>query len=336
MIKNTNDFLYELNKINKSEILPLYIVNSDQSYVIENFVETFKSLVPYDTKSFNQFIFYEHDSTIEDILTKANNYPLNGDLQIIIVRTANKIIGKIEIFNNYLEKFSKHCTILMCVNGKKINKKNPILKKVIDYGGLIETKKIYENDLSDWIIYIAKLKSLNLDYELIELIKQRTGSNLSKISNEISKISLMGSKNHTTKNLIYKYFGVNNQYNIFELQKSLGKKNFDKAFLISKYFSENSSKYPPQLIFTSLHNYYLNIFQIKCGVDLGYSELAKITGIYQEFILNDLKRVSTKFSLKEIVKILSIIKKYDSRSKGLVNKKFYDSEILQFISEIKI
>ena len=54
-----------------------------------------------------------------------------------------------------------------------------------------------------------------------------------------------------------------------------------------------------------------------------------------EFILNDYRKVSKNYSLKEIVNVLAIIKDYDGKSKGYKKDKYFDSELLQFISEIK-
>ena len=332
MIKSTKDFIQVLKNIDKNNLNPLYIVNCEQSYIIDQFVEKFKSMIPIELKSFNQFVFYDHDSKAEDILSVANNYPLAGDLQIIIVRTADKMINKFELFQKFIEKSSNHCAILLCLNGKKIDKRK---KTVFSSARLIEVQKIYNNQLSDWIVHIGKENNLNFNYEIVEIIKERTGNNLSKVSNEIKKISLMNHHGISEKELIYKYFGINNEYNIFELQKELGNKNYINAFTISKYFSENSKKYPPQLIFASLHNYFLNLFQIKSNIKLNYTEISNLTGIYQQFILDDFRKISNNYSLREIVNILGVIKAYDAKSKGLKKDKYYDSELLQFISEIK-
>ena len=67
MIKSTKDFLQVLKNIDKNNLKPFYIINSEQSYIIEEFIEKFKSTIPDELKSFNQFIFYEHDSKAEDI-----------------------------------------------------------------------------------------------------------------------------------------------------------------------------------------------------------------------------------------------------------------------------
>ena len=215
MIKSTKDFLQVLKNIDKNNLKPVYIINSEQSYIIEEFIEKFKSFIPYELKSFNQFIFYEHDTKTEDILSVANNYPLACDLQIIIIKGGDKIISKLDLFKKHIENSSNHCSILLCLNGKKIDKRKKILKQIIDFGGLIEVQKIYENQLSDWIIHIGNTNELNLNYEIVEIIKERTGNNLSKNSNEIIKISMMSKKDISTKELVYKFYGINNEYNIF-------------------------------------------------------------------------------------------------------------------------
>tara|TARA_B100000963_G_scaffold163951_1_gene142424 strand:- start:4145 stop:5155 length:1011 start_codon:yes stop_codon:yes gene_type:complete len=335
MIKSTKDFLDVLENINKNNLKPFYIINSEQSYIIDEFIEKFKSIIPDELKSFNQFIFYDHDSKAEDIASIANNYPISGDLQIIIIKGGDKIISKLDLFKKHIENYSNHCSILLCLNGKKIDKRKKIIKHIIDSGGLIEFQKIYDNQLLDWVIHIGKSNNLHFDYEIVEIIKERTGNNLSKISNEIKKIALMSKKDISAKELVYEFFGINNEFKIFDLQKELGNKNYDKAFKISKYFTNNSKKYPPQLIFASLHNYFLNLFQIKSNLKLSSTEISKLTGIYHEFILNDYRKVSKNYSLKEIVNVLAIIKDYDGKSKGYKKDKYFDSELLQFISEIK-
>ncbi|GIR98201.1 MAG: hypothetical protein CM15mP101_05710 [Flavobacteriaceae bacterium] len=97
MIKSTKDFLQVLKNIDKNNLKPVYIINSEQSYIIEEFIKKFKSIIPDELKSFNQFIFYEHDSKVEDIASIANNYPLAGDLQIIIIKGGDKIISKLDL-----------------------------------------------------------------------------------------------------------------------------------------------------------------------------------------------------------------------------------------------
>ena len=94
---------------------------------------------------------------------------------------------------------------MLCLNGKKIDKRKKILKQIIDFGGLIEVQKIYENQLSDWIIHIGNSNDLNFNYEIVEIIKERTGNNLSKISNEIKKISMMSKRIFQLKNLFINF-----------------------------------------------------------------------------------------------------------------------------------
>ena len=50
------------------------------------------------------------------------------------------------------------------------------------------------------------------------------GNNLSKIKNEIEKLLIITKENHISPQLIEKHIGINNDYNLFELQNALGEK----------------------------------------------------------------------------------------------------------------
>ena len=59
MIKSTKDFLQVLKNIDKNNLKPFYIINSEQSYIIEEFIKKFKSIIPDELKSFNP-VSYTH------------------------------------------------------------------------------------------------------------------------------------------------------------------------------------------------------------------------------------------------------------------------------------
>ena len=50
------------------------------------------------------------------------------------------------------------------------------------------------------------------------------GNNLSKIKNQIEKLLIITKENHISPQLIEKHIGINNDYNLFELQNALGEK----------------------------------------------------------------------------------------------------------------
>ena len=125
---------------------------------------------------------------------------------------------------------------------------------------------------------------------------------------------------------------INNDFNLFELQNEIGKKNYKKVFMISNYFSNNSS-YTIQQILSTLHNYFTTIFQIHALKSNNPQILSKNLGINYYF-LNDYISASKNYSIKDSVKIIRIINKYDLKSKGVNFDSSANSLINQLMAEI--
>ena len=135
-----------------------------------------------------------------------------------------------------------------------------------------------------------------------------------------------------SSDLIVEHFGINNDYNLFELQNEIGKKNYHKVFLISDYFSKNSS-YSIQQILSTLHNYFTNIFQIHSINSNNPNSISKIIGI-NYFFVNDYINASKNYNIKEVVNIIRVINKYDLKSKGIGFEGNSNKLITQLVSEI--
>jgi len=71
------------------------------------------------------------------------------------------------------------------------------------------------------------------------------GSDLSEISNELDKLMItLGEKDRNiTPELVEQNIGISKDYNQFELQKALGKKDILKANRIIRYFAENQKNH---------------------------------------------------------------------------------------------
>ncbi len=59
MIKSTKDFLQVLKNIDKNNLKPVYIINSEQSYIIEEFIKKFKSIIPDELKTLRLRILHQ-------------------------------------------------------------------------------------------------------------------------------------------------------------------------------------------------------------------------------------------------------------------------------------
>ena len=327
-ISNVEHFKEEIKSITNNINHNLYLINSEQLYFISAFIKIFKEKLPDELKTFNEYILYGDEINFNELLLKANNYPMMGDRQLFLVRDSNNLIKEIDKYFNKLKSIPKTSLIVLFINDPNISKKTKIVNYFKESGRLINFKKIYDNQLHNWVIYISSRYNFKLDYKTSQLIIELAGNNLSKINNEFEKLSLNKKDSlGINEELILNHFGINNEYNLFELQNQYGKRDLMKVLKISDHFSKNPKKYPVQVVLMNIYNYYLKIFQIQSLKKLSDSEVSKQVGI-NPFFLNEFKNASMNISMKETVKTLNTIKNYDLKSKG-INTLVQDEKILK-------
>ena len=96
--------------------------------------------------------------------------------------------------------------------------------------------------------------------------------------------------------MINDQIGISKEFNLFELQKSLGKKDKNKALIIMNYFAANPKKNPSVLILSSIFNYYNKLLLIKQIKDK--STLAKKVGV-NTYFLDEYIQASKRYKFKE-------------------------------------
>jgi len=331
-ISNVEEYKEVIKKIENNFFKSLYILNSEEIFFLNDFTEKIKKIIPEDLKDLNQYVFYGNEIKADDILLCAKKFPMMGNKQLIIVKNGNKILKEIDKIISQKQSIPESTVLVICLDGVKINAKMKDLKINEEYGAIYDFKKIYDNKMQNWIKYLAQRSGFKIDFKTCELIKERTGNNLSKVKIEFEKISLNIQGAEISSELIVEHFGINNDYNLFELQNEIGKKNYHKVFLISDYFSKNSS-YSIQQILSTLHNYFTNIFQIHSINSNNPNSISKIIGI-NYFFVNDYINASKNYNIKEVVNIIRVINKYDLKSKGIGFEGNSNKLITQLVSEI--
>ena len=126
--------------------------------------------------------------------------------------------------------------------------------------------------------------------------------------------------------MINDQIGISKEFNLFELQKSLGKKDKNKALIIMNYFAANPNKNPSVLILSSIFNYYNKLLLIKQIKDK--STLAKKIGV-NTYFLDEYIQASKRYKFKELLNIINLICEYDLRTKGINNNKISQSDLLK-------
>lgn len=296
---------------------PIYILTGDEPFYIDELTKRFENSILDETeKDFNQVVLYGRDIKVDDIIANAKQYPVMADYRLVIVREAQDIDKKDWTkFEKYFENPIPTSIIVICYKYKSIEK--AFAKKVDKVGVLFESKKLYDNAIPQWIIKYGKEIDLIIQPQVSQIIADYLGNNLEKIANELSKLKLNLKPNEEiTIHHIQQHIGISKDYNIFELQKALATRNIIAANKIINYFEANPKENPIQLVLPSLFSYFIKILIAAQVKDKTPQNVAKEIGVNPYFVRDYISALNI-YNLNKLFQIISLIREYDLKSKGL-------------------
>ncbi len=315
--------------IKQKKIEPIYFLCGEESYFIDEITKTIlKYTLTKEEKSFNQIVLYAKDTNTEEIISEAKQFPFGSKKKVVVIKEAQHL-KKMDNLINYFEKPQLSTVLVFEHKNKSIDKRKKISKTIINRSIFFDSKKLYENQISNWIINYLEEKNYKIDIQVATIISENIGNDLSKITNELSKLMLAINLDDTiTSTHIENYIGISKDYNVFELQKSLGEKNITKSNKITNHLSLDSKNNHIVLVISSLFSFFQKIITYHSIKDKSSNSVALKLKINPYFI-SQYKYASTKYSVNQLITIIGLLKEYDLKSKGVNNKNTPHSELLK-------
>jgi DNA polymerase-3 subunit delta len=296
---------------------PVYFLAGEEPYYIDlitNYIE--EKVLPEAEKSFNQMVLYGEDTTMPSIIETSRRFPMMSNHQVIIVKEA-QTLKKIDDLVFYLEK-PLQSTILVFNYKYKVLDKRTKLYKLIDSSALyFESNRLRDYQVPPWIERYLMVKGIKAEPNASSLLTEYLGTDLHKIVNELDKllINLPAGRQIITIELIEKNIGISKDYNNFELQKAVAEKNILKANMIVHYFADNPRDNPINLTIASLFSYFTKVLTYHYLADKSKNNVAAVLKI-NPFFVKDYEATAAKYSIKKTMKIISLLRIYDMKSKG--------------------
>jgi len=321
-----------LQSINKKEYKPIYLLHGQESYFIDQLTEKLEKEVLSETdKAFNQTVLYGKDIDAAQLVSTAQRFPMMAPYQVVILKEAQQM-KQLDKILSYTEKPSPQTILVIAHKGKTINARSKLVKTVTATGVCFTSKPLYENQVPKWIIDQIKLKGYEFEPEVPRMIAENLGVDLNRIAKEIDKIiiNLKDEKTITLKH-IEQHAGIRREFNVFELSKALGNKDWAKALKIANYFAQNPKAAPLPLLMGSLYNTYNRLLMIKRLGAKSDNEVMKAVSIGSPYIFKQTKQQAIKFNALQLEATLSLLLEYDLKSKGVDN---FDNKPGELIKEM--
>ena len=302
----------------------------DEPFYIDQISNTIENTVLSDEeKGFNQTIVYGRDISIDEIIGHAKRFPMMSEFQVIIVKEAQDLSRQIEQLVTYIENPQTSTILVLNYKYKKLDKRKGLYKALKKQNAIIlETKKLYDNQMADWVTTLVTSKGYSISIKASHLMVEFLGNDLSKINNEIDKLTGLIQTNETiTPELIESYIGISKDYNNFELKKSVGVKDIQKVFKIAKYFSDNPKDNPFILTVAMLFNFFSQLMIYHGLPDKSKTNVAKVLGINPYFV-SEYTTAAKFYPMKKVSKIIATLRTYDLKGKGVNAQNLKASDLL--------
>lgn len=313
----------------KKDFKPLYWLEGEEEYYIDKAVQYAEhEILPESEASFNLTVFYGRDANWTDVVNACRRYPMFAERQVVLLKEA-QFMKDIEKLEPYFETPLTSTILVIAYKDKKVDSRTKFAKMLKTKAVMVTTKKMYDNQLPDWVQQMVAAKGLNIAAKANALLVDHIGNDLSRLEKEIDKISvnLQGRKS-ISEDDIENYVGVNKEFNTFELQAAIGSRNMAKAIRIIQYFEANPKAAPIQLILPSLYSFFSKVFMIFGAPGNDEKAIASAIGV-NPFFMKDYMQASKLYQYQGVERALLLLHQYNLKSVGINSSGASDAALLK-------
>ena len=318
-----------LHDLHNGKYASLYLLEGDEPFFIDQIVDYIEEHALDEAgKAFDLVVMYGSDTNDLGIVEEAKRFPMIGSRRVIIVKEAQQL-KKFDALLAYAKNPVLENIVVIAHKNKRIDGRLPFPKYIKQHFVYLESKKLYDNQIAGWVENHLKTQGLHIDPKAAALLAEFVGTDLSRLNNELEKLSLVIPKSSNITALdIEQNIGISKDYNNFELVAALAHKDILKANSIIKYFSQNPKNNPLPLTTGILYNYFSRLLITHVAKDKSPAGLARELKV-NPFFVKDYLTGARNYTLNKTVKIIGYIREMDTRSKGINNVSTSDYDLLR-------
>ncbi len=296
---------------------PIYWLEGEENYFIDQLVDyAEKNILTESEAGFNLSVFYGRDVNWPDLINACRRYPMFSGRQVVILKEAQQM-RDIEKLDVYIEHPLSSTILVVAYKEKKRDGRTRLSKLLKQHAEVLTTQKIYDNQLPDWISSLVQRKGFQISHKAVMLLIEHIGNDISRINNEIDKLSLnLSGDKKINEEHIEQFVGISKEYNIFELQEALQRKDRGKAIRIIQYFGSNPKSAPIQMVLMTLYNFFSKVYLLFGIQAKDEKVIANLLGVHPFHVKNYL--VARKnYGFDGVEQTLLLLHQYNLRSVGI-------------------
>lgn len=309
---------------------PVYLLTGEENYtidVVSNLIE--QNIVPEENRDFDQVVLYGRDVSMTQVVSNAQQFPMLSPIRLVLVKEAQDIpTPQWELLVAYLDHPQPSTMLVFCYRHKKLDKRSRAYKAIAKAGAVLDAAKMYENQIPNWIANYVRQHGYAVTERAALLLTESIGNDLQKMANELGKVFVVLPQGATiNEDVVEQNIGISKDYNVFELQTALGRRDVLKCNMIVNHFAANPKENPIQMVLPTLYNYFIKLMLY---IQLEDKSKAATTLKVHSFFVKDYEMAAHNYTLGKLASCIGYLYEADLRSKGVKNTgTVSDGEILK-------
>ncbi len=275
-------------------LAPVYLLSGPESLLLDEAIRhVIDAAVPEEDRAFNLEFLSGADGDIREILARASAFPMSAARRAVVVREADRFGEKaLELLVHYVDHPSP--TTVLVLTGTKPDFRRKAFAALRKRGAAYSFEELRDYQVPGWIEQRVAKRNGTIDGDAARLLATYVGSSLRDIDNELDKLFLyIGDRTTITRDDVAAVVGISREYNVFELQNAIGRRDARRAVEILERMLEANEPVP--LILSSLVNYFAKLWVISDQSRRGtkpaeIAALARIPFFYLKEYLQTLDR----------------------------------------------
>ena len=319
-----------LNKeIKSGKFRSIYILQGEEPYFIDRLQELIiETALTEDQRDFNLSLFYGNTANVREVISTCRQYPAFSQYKVVVVREAQLISKQpghkddLDLFASYAEKPLPSTILVICHKGATLKSK-PFTDalKTAKSGVIFDSNKVREGrDLEAMIVNYANSLGCSIDTKATSMLADHIGTDIARLFSELDKLSMLADDKNITPLLIERNIGISKDFNNFELEEALCKRDAVKAFRIVDYFEHNPKNNPTMVSVAMLFSFFSNVLLTATARDKSPEGIMSLVGTRSQWRARKFLDATRMYNIRSLINIISYLRECDTRSKGIASR----------------
>jgi DNA polymerase-3 subunit delta len=307
----------------------IYWLEGEEDYYIDMIIDYAEHEILDEAEAgFNLTVFYGKDADWAAVVNACKRYPMFAEKQVVLLKEAQQM-KDIEKLESYVDNPLSSTIFVVAHKTKTLDKRGKLYKALKKSAEIFASEKVKDYKLQEWIGEYVRSQGYKINAKAISLLDEHIGNDLNRIVNEIEKLALnLKGKKDITEDDIERYIGISKEYNVFELQAAIAKKDLAKAIKIIQYFEGNPKAGPIQMVLPALYASFSKVYTVFGMQDKSEAALKPLFYYNSSAVKNAMETISN-YGYDGIERILLLLHHYNLKGVGVGDTGTSDASLMK-------